>query len=323
MKLVVGVPPIRFKEAGISFPEDWEIVQIQYPYTVDMIRESCKDADILMVRSVDVVTKEMMEAAPSLKLIHTSGVSYDKIDYEAAASIGLPVAHCRGGNSLGVAEHTIGLMLNGLRRTNQIYNKILKDGYGAGKKYALAHNHELAASQVGVIGFGAIGKQVAARLKPWGCKVVYYDPYRPTKEVEEELNVEYMELDDLIRTSDIVSIHLPVLPSTRGMINRERIALMKQDALFINVARGEVMDNEAIVEALEAGKIYVACDVVAPEPPAPDHPLLNLSEEAQARFLLTPHIAGATVESSKRCLTIAINDIQAFLKDGTVNNRVN
>lgn len=323
MKLVIGVPPERFEAVGMKFPEDWEVVQIQYPYTVDMIRESCKDADILMVRSVDVVTKEMLEAAPSLKMIHTSGVSYDKIDYEAAAARGIPVCHCKGGNSLGVAEHTIGLMLNGLRRTNEVYNTIMKKGYADGKKYALQHNHELASAQVGVIGFGAIGKQVASRLKPWGCKVVYYDPYRPSKEVEEELNVEYMDLDDLIRTSDIISIHLPVLPSTRGMINRERIAMMKKDALFINVARGEVMDNEAVAEALEAGRIYVACDVIAPEPPAPDHPLLNMSEAAQARFILTPHIAGATTESSRRCLKIAFDDMMAFLKDGTVNNRVN
>lgn len=323
-KIVVGVPPIRFETAGMKFPEDWEVVQISYPYSVESIRESCKDADILMVRSVDVVTREMIEAAPSLRMIHTSGVSFDKIDYQAAAELGIPVCNCRGGNSLGVAEHTIGLMLTALRHTTTVYWDMRTVGYGAAKKNVLkAGNHELFGQQVGVIGFGAIGKEVAKRLKPWGCKVVYYDPFRPTPEVEKELGVEYMELDDLIKTSDIMSIHLPVLPSTVGMINRERVAMMKKDALLINVARGEVIDNDAVADALDAGLIYAACDVIAPEPPEASHRLLNLNEEGTRRFILTTHLAGATNESSARCLGIAFDDMTSFIKDGTVKNRIN
>lgn len=325
MKIVVSPLPSLFQRAGIVWPSDWEVEQISFPFDVETLRKAAVGAEILYVRSVDVLSKEFIDAIPSVRLIQTVGVSFDKIDCEYAASKGIAVCNSRGGNSLSVAEHVVGLMLAGRRRTAQVSEKVFHEGWQVARDWAMGGFgvHELYGYQIGLIGFGAIGKEVAKRLQGWGVNIVYYDPYRASEEVEKELNVTYMELDDLIRTSDVITINLPVTPTTRGLINKERVASMKQNALFINCARGEVMDNEAIVEALEAGRIYACLDTVSPEPVAQDHPLRNMSPEATARVTWTTHLAGAPREATARGLAIGFKNVTGFAKGEAPINKVN
>lgn len=158
---------------------------------------------------------------------------------------------------------------------------------------------EMGSRVVGLVGLGAIGHEAVKLLKPFGCKMYYYDVFRQ-EEFEKEYDVEYLSLDEIYEKCDIISYHVPVLDSTRGMINKEAIAKMKQDAIIVNVARGDLMNNADVAEALNAGKIFAAIDVIAPEPPTADDPLFHLNETGLARFSITPHIAGTTDDSFMR-----------------------
>lgn len=314
MPIVVStVPEWRFKRFGASFPEGWTVRFVEPPLTDDRIIEQCADADYLFAGSWDKISGEIIKASPKLKLLHVEGVGFDKIDLKTASQAGLAVCNNRAVNNTSVAEHTIGLILAGLRRTVLVDAQIKSLGFKETQARFLSQGeHELGGMRVGLIGFGAIGREVASRLVGWNCDVCYYDAFRPSEDVERNLKVAYMELDALISTSDIISIHVPVLPSTEGLINADRLHRMKRSALLINTSRGEIIVNEALAEALEKGQIYgAALDTVAPEPMPADHPLLMMSPEAMARLILTPHIGGVTDEAFTRMLK---NSVANFVR---------
>ena len=312
-KVVSVVPQSRFEHYGISFPEGWEVKFFPAPYTAAELAAACKGADYLFVGSAESpVTAEAIDGMDTIKMIHTEGVGFNEVDLDAAKAKGIPVCNNRAVNNVSVAEHCIGLMIAAQRRTALSDYQIKHDGYNPTRKAFMAQGeHEMFGQHIGLVGFGAIGKEVARRLANWNCKISYYDAFRPSAEVEKEFNVDYMEVDDLIRECDIISIHVPVLPSTIGMINAERLKSMKPTAILVNTARGEIVDQAALAQALEDGEIYAAAlDVLSPEPPADDHPLFNLSEKAAARLTLSPHIGGTTDEAFTRMLTWTIENMK-------------
>ncbi|MDL2258179.1 NAD(P)-binding domain-containing protein [Eubacteriales bacterium OttesenSCG-928-K08] len=310
-KVVSSVIKQRFEKFNIHFPQEWAVTYIKSPYSDDDLIAACKNADFLFLNSTHPASAQVIEACPNLKMIHVEGVGYDKVDVEAAKALGIPVCNNRAVNNGAVAEHTIGLMLAGLRRTAVCDTQVKTEGFGAcQQKFMAAGQHELADLHVGLVGIGAIGKEVAIRLKAWGCKISYYDAFRPTPEVEEALDVSYLELDDLIRECDIVSIHVPVLSSTFHMFSTPQFDAMKESALLINTARGEIIDQMALADALEKGKIYgAALDTLYPEPAPAYHPLLNLSPEASSRLTITPHVGGTTDEAFIRMLKNSIKNM--------------
>jgi D-3-phosphoglycerate dehydrogenase len=175
-----------------------------------------------------------------------------------------------------------------------------------------------------MIGMGVIGREVAKRLAPWGCRLVYTDPIRMDEELEKAYGLEYVTQEELMRESDIISIHVPVLPSTINMINRETLSMMKNDVLLVNVARGEIVNNDDLAWALEAHEIgFAALDTVAPEPMPDDHPLRNLRPDADARVLFTTHSAGRTDQAFKRMLEWAIASMKKMENGERPNNIVN
>lgn len=310
-RVVSTVQPGRFQKYGVAFPEGWAVSWLDAPYTQEQLSQCCQGADYLFVNSVHPVSAQVIRENPQLKLIHVEGVAFNTVDVKAAKEAGIPVCNNRAVNNGAVAEHTIGLMLAGLRRTVAYSEEILQDGFGPCQAQARAEGqHELAGRHVGLVGFGAIGREVARRLLGWGCRVSYFDAFRPTPEVEQELNVTYLSQEELLQSCDIVSLHVPVLPSTVGMINEEVLRRMKPNALLVNTARGEIVDQDALALALEQGWIAGAClDTLTPEPAPKDLPLLNLPPEAARRLIVTPHIGGTTDEAFTRMLLWTIENM--------------
>lgn len=324
-KIISSVDEKRFKKYQISFPEEWEVMYISAPYTDKQMIDICQNADYLLVNSTHPVSKTVIESSPSLKMIHVEGVGYDKVDVEAAKKAGIPVCNNRSVNNDAVAEHTIGLMLAGLRRTAYTDTQIKSEGFMASQQEHRAQGeHELQGKHVGILGFGAIGREVAARLSSWVCRVSYYDSYRPSQEVELRLHVDYLDFDALIRTCDIISVHVPVLPETINLISKAQLAAMKPSALLVNTARGEIINSYDLAEALERGQIYgAALDTLSPEPPPSNHPLLNLSPEARKRLTITPHIGGTTDEAFMRMLQNVIMNMKKMEAGEKPDNVVN
>ncbi|MDO4572409.1 MAG: NAD(P)-dependent oxidoreductase, partial [Clostridia bacterium] len=181
IKVACSVPAWRFEKFGAAFPADWEIVYVPVPYTQAQLAEACKGADFLFVGSMDEVGAEVFAANPQLRLAHVEGVGYNKVDVAAAKKAGIPVCNNRATNNGAVAEHTIGLMLAAMRRTASCNAEILGEGFDVCQKKQRAEGcREIGGKHIGLIGIGAIGKEVAKRLKGWDLRVSYYDAFRPS-----------------------------------------------------------------------------------------------------------------------------------------------
>ncbi|MCD7818252.1 MAG: 2-hydroxyacid dehydrogenase [Lachnospiraceae bacterium] len=253
-------------------------------------------AQFLAADAIARVPESLMEQLPELKIIHSEGVAYNGIDCDAASKRGIYVCNNRGVNADAVAEQTVLLMLGLLRGVAAGDASVRAGAQIQRKEYIMINGmKELGECRVGLIGFGDIAKAVAKRLRPFGCEIYYSASHRKSPEIESEYGVSWMEVEEMRRTCDIISIHVPVTPATAGMINEDFLRGMRKDALLINTARGEIVDNAALVRALTEGWIAGAgLDTVAPEPVAADHPLLHLPGEASERILFSPHIGGVT-----------------------------
>lgn len=324
VKVVTNLPEERIKRYNVKPPEDFHLEFIKYPYTDEEIIEASKDAMFLFL-SLSPVSKNVIENLTTVKLIQSEGSGYDGIDLEAAKKAGIYVCNAKGVNKDAVAEHTIGLMLAVLRRTVEADNEIKKGNFVSNyREYEEKGIRELSSCHIGIIGLGDIGKEVAKRLKPFKCKVSYYNIIRESKEVEEKLGVNYMPFEQLCRCSDIISLHIPLIDSTRNLINKETFNLMRKDSILINTARGEIVNQHDLAEALIQGRIEgAAIDTLSPQPPNKNHPLLKLPEHASKRIILTTHIAGITSEAFARMQVIAWENMKKVLKGERPDNVVN
>ena len=256
------------------------------------------EPEVLIVDAVTPVPAALMDKLPKLKLIHSQGVAYDKIDCAAAKERGVWVCNNAGVNAAAVAEHAVLLMLAALRRLVPSQEAVF-----AGEQIVFKNScfsdalPELLGKKVGILGYGAIGRELAKRLAAFGCEIFYNDVVR----ARDETGVRFLEREALLKTCDIVTLHVPVLPATRGMMNAETLALLKPGAMLVNTARGALVDDLAVRAALESGALGAyAADTLDPEPVTADNPLLSLSPAARARVLFTPHVAGLTVGSFRR-----------------------
>lgn len=262
-----------------------------------------QDADYILC-SWSPVSGQVIKAAPRLKLIQKYGIGVDKIDLKAATQRGVPVCISAGVNAVAVAETAITLMLAVYKRLCVAHNSLRA---GQWLKWELRTGcYELWQKTVGLIGGGAIGRAVAKRLHHgFECRVLYYDVSRLGQEIEVVHGMIYTPTEELLRQSDIVSLHVPLLPETRGLINAKTLALMKPHAVLINTARGGVVDEAALIEALRTSSIAGAgLDVFAKEPPDRDNPLLQMDN-----VVVTPHNGGGTVDTMKRIIGHSFNNI--------------
>ena len=254
---------------------------------------------------------EFFRSAPRLRLVQLLSAGYDAVDIEAARKARVPVANNGGANATAVAEHTMALMLAVLKRIVRLHNDVV-----AGKWRVVSAGedriYELAGRTLGIVGLGNIGKKVARRAAAFDMTVQYYDIARLTEDQEDALRVRFALLAELLRTSDVVSLHVPLDDTTRGMIGARELAMMKRDAVLINTCRGPVVDETALHQALREGRIGGAgLDVMVDEPPAKDHPLFALPT-----VTLTPHTAGPTWENWTARFRNGFDNIQRVAAGG-------
>lgn len=304
MKLLVIGSKARTEKYLPDLPitREVETVVVERGASDDEILGLAADADFIMADAISPVSARLIAGMPNLKLIHSEGVAYNAIDLDAARTRGVFVCNNAGANAVGVAEQTVLLMLACLRDAINADSAVRCGRQIQTKERMMLEGvRELGDCRIGFIGFGAIAQETARHLADWGCEMLYNKRHRLSKEDERALDVRFASVEDIASACDIVSIHVPVTEETRGMVDAAFLARMKSDAILINTARGEIVDTEALAAALEAGTIAAAgLDTVAPEPVQLDNPLLNLSEQASRRIVLSPHIGGTTVGFFRR-----------------------
>lgn len=323
-KVIALKEPNGVQRFGVEKPEGMEFDFIEWPCSDEELKEALKDADILWTGPVDFIRKDVIDSAKNLKLIQSLGVGFDKIDLEAAKANGVYVCNNRAVNAKSVAEHAVGLMLACLKKTAPNDARIKNGEFDKCFAEFKANGHkELGTRTVGLVGLGAIGKEACKYLKAFGSKVLYYDVVKADEAFEKEYDLKYCTLDELYEQCDILSYHVPVLDSTRGMVNKAAIAKMKKDVIIINVARGEIVNNDDLKEALNNGRVTAGLDVIAPEPPAPDHPLFTLNEVGNNHITITPHIAGTTDDAFIRMVQWSYDNMRKVMAGEKPNNVVN
>ncbi len=260
------------------------------------------------------IDEKLCSAMEKVKLIQQPSTGFDHIDVEACRRRGIPVANAGGANSASVAEYTIMAALALLKRLLYAHEKT-RGGEWPQWQLMDMGTYDLLGRTWGIIGLGRIGREVAKRLRGWDVKLVYYDKVR-RRDLEEELGVEYRRLPRLLREADVVSIHVPLTPETRGMIGERELRMMKPTAILVNPSRGELVDEEALARALLEGWIGgAAVDVYSREPPGPDHPLVRLARERpEVNLIVTPHVAGANSDARQRIVRFSVENVLRVLR---------
>ncbi len=272
----------------------------------DELAKLVADIPALIVRNQTQVRGEVLAAAKNLKVVGRLGVGLDNIDMEACSARGIKVFPATGANSLSVVEYVIGTAMTLLRGAYFANAAMLA---GEFPKTRLI-GREIAGKRMGLVGFGAIARDAARHARALGMTVAAYDPYAPVGDAWQ--GIEKLELDALLSTSDVISIHLPLTPETRGLIGEAAFAKMKPDAILINAARGGIMDEAALVAALKGGRLGgAALDVFEQEPLKADGAKLFAGTP---NLILTPHIAGNTVESNGRVSGLVAERVMAALE---------
>jgi phosphoglycerate dehydrogenase-like enzyme len=324
--IVLSILPLnRFQAAEVALPPDLNFI-FKNALEEDEIIAVCSGADFLFLPAVyPLITRRVLENIPSVCMIQSAGAGYDKVDVRSAARLGIPVANSPGENSVTVAEFTLALLI-ALQRLIVTADREIKAGNYAPlrEQFFQSGLKEVKDTRLGLVGLGAIGKQVAKLTGLLGARVSYYDVRRADKRLEEELRITYMPFDQLIGSCDAISLHVPLTGATKGLIGRREFDRMRPGTLLINTSRGEVVDQQALAEALDGERLDgAAIDTVSPEPPPPDHPLLNLSPTGRDRLLITPHIAGITKGAFNRMLRGALANILRVAAGANPLNVVN
>ncbi|MCQ2383828.1 MAG: 2-hydroxyacid dehydrogenase [Paludibacteraceae bacterium] len=293
-------------------PEGFAVETLVEPTREQLIRQAA-DADYFLVSGRLVIDEEVLAAAPHLKMIQRTGVGTEMLDMEAIKRRNIPVYVNAGVNARSVAEHTLTLMLACLKRLTLVDRQVRA---GVWKKQETGTScHELYGKTVGLVGMGAIGRLVAKYLNAFGAKVIYTDICRLPQEQEDELGLTFYPYHQpstinhqLLAQSDILSLHCPLTKDNANMLNSDTIAMMKSGSIVVNTARGKLIDEVALFEALKNGKLaFAGLDVHYEEPMKQDDPLKQLDN-----VILTPHVAGLSYEAFYDMMKKAIENIFAY-----------
>ena len=295
-----------------NFPDAADVAREMAPSGFDLQIVPAKSAEYrdamasaeYLVGFVDMlVDRELFLTGPTLKLVQLLSAGYDQADLDAARAAKVPVCNNGGANSVAVSEHALLLVLAVSRQLVR-QHKSVSAGQWRGNQTPRVH--ELRNRTMGIVGLGTIGKKTARLAQAFGMRVIYYDIARLREDQEDALNMRFRLLRELLREADVVSLHTPLNGSTRHLIGAEELKLMKPSAILVNTARGPVVDEAALVEALSDGTIWGAgLDVFDQEPPQADNPLFNLDNA-----ILTAHLAGPTFESNTARVRNAFDNVQ-------------
>ena len=300
-------------------PDDLEIVRIDVTAPVEAQCETIKDADALFFVFGGQIPDAVIKQSSRLKFIQTMSAGYDYLNLDLLKELDIPFANSGDMNSPAVAEHTVALILSVARKLVQadaavrkgmwLFQSPATDPYSYGELYD---------KRVGIVGLGNIGRNVAQRLQGFNCELVYASRTRLSDKQEKELGIENVELDELFETSDFVTLHAPLTSTTKHMVNRERLAKMKSTALLVNTSRGGLVDESALLDALQLGKIAGAgLDVFESEPADKDNPLFQLDN-----IVVTPHCGGGTAGTQQRIIASCWQNIAAALTGKTPRNLI-
>ena len=265
-----------------------------------LIEENIADADILLVRSGTNITKELIDKANSLKIIARCGVGIDNIETSEATKKNIFVTNTPNANIISAAELTIGLMIAAARNISIADNSLKNKEWSRSEFTGI----ELYGKQLGLVGFGKVARLVSERLQSFGMKVVFYDPFvESSTEVEQKLN-----LNELLETSDFVSLHVPKTDETKNLISKDKLSIMKSNAIIINASRGGVIDEDAVFELVNQNKLFSAgFDVYENEPP-------NLDKESiNSKAITLPHLGASTKEAQQRTGKEVVDNIKEIL----------
>lgn len=309
MKVVCGYDPGESRKALFAAWEDEGLRVVVSPEKDEarLVRE-LRDAEVLL-HILEPVTERILASAPRLQFVQKVGVGVNTIDLEAAISHGVKVANMPGTNAQAVAESTLMLMLAALRNLAP-FDRACRSGNGWSEENT-PHQQpddlgELRSRTVGLVGAGAVASRLIGPLQALGAHVIY-----ASRREREDLGIERYSLDELLAASDVVSLHVPLTAETEDLIDREAIKLMKPGAVLVNTARGGLVEEVALVEALQSRRLRAAAlDVLSEEPPAPDNRLLSLDN-----VVLTPHVAWLTRETLARSVDVALENVRR-LRDG-------
>jgi phosphoglycerate dehydrogenase-like enzyme len=312
----------EMKKWKVSCLEPWDdevkriVMQVAQPnleirfapsYDPDVQYALAVDGDFI-VAGFAPVSARMIDDAPRLQMIHKWGAGYDKIDLAAAKRRGIPVAIAGGMNAGPVAEHAVALMLAVYRRIPFV-DRELRGGKWL-KQEMRSVCRQLTGKTIGLLGLGHIGREVVRKLSGFDVDILYFDVSRLDEAAEQALPIRYVPFDRLLAESDILSIHVPLLESTRGMVSQTAIAKMKDGAVIINTARGGIVDEAALCRALKSGKLFGAgMDTHAIEPAAADNPLFALEQ-----VVVTPHTGGVVVDNVANVTIRVFENMQRFLR---------
>jgi glycerate dehydrogenase len=300
----------RFKEFGELTVYDRGIKN-DLQESIDRIQ----DADVVLTNKVPI-KEELLEACPNIKYIGTLSTGYNIIDLDACRTRGIPVCNVPSYSTSAVAQFTMALLLEVCHHVGEHNNIVHSGGWERSVDFCFWNYPliELSSKTIGIIGFGKIGQEVAKLAAAFGMKVLAYSR---TEYEEGRKLAEYVDLDTLLASSDIVSLHCPLFPETRGIINNEKIAKMKDGAILLNTSRGPLIVEEDVANALNSDKLYYyATDVASREPIRSDNPLLTAKN-----CIITPHIAWAAKETRERLVGIVYENLKAYT-EGKVQNNV-
>ena len=288
------------------------------PRDLPVILERIGDAEIVLENKINM-NRELMDACPNLKYIGEIATGYNNVDTAAAKEKGITVTNIPAYSTASVAQLAFALLLEICHHTAH-HNDLVHQGEWCSCPDTMFYDHtwpiiELAGKTLGIIGFGQIGQSVARIAKAFGMKVIAYS--RTVREEGKAL-ADYVTLDELLARSDVITLHCPLFPETKGIINKESIAKMKDGVILLNTSRGPLVNEADLAEALRSGKVYAAgIDVVSEEPMREDNPLLTAPE-----CFITPHMAWMSKEARTRLIDIAVNNIRQWM-NGTAINVVN
>ncbi|HNX68115.1 MAG TPA: phosphoglycerate dehydrogenase [Candidatus Omnitrophota bacterium] len=272
------------------------------------------DYDALVVRSATKVTKEVIEAGKKLRVIGRAGVGVDNVDLEAATKQGIIVMNTPEGNTISTAELSFSMLMAVARNIPQADAHVKKGEWKRNK----FQGSELNGKTLGIVGFGRIGREVAKRANAFNMKVMVFDPFI-SKEAVKEWPVEFVDVPSLLKSSDFITFHTPLTNETRNILNRETFKLCKKGMRIVNCARGGIVDEAALAEAIQSGQIAgAAFDVFVNEPPAADNPLLKLPQ-----FICTPHVGAVTAEAQENVAVDVAKQVIDALNDRAIRNAVN
>jgi D-3-phosphoglycerate dehydrogenase len=299
---IAGEGVSKLKTAGLEVLAVWDEPKDKLPLLI-------KDCDALIVRSATKATKELIDAAPHLKVIGRAGVGLDNVDSAHAKSKNIKVVNTPGATSISVAELAVSLMFAVCRKV-AFGDRGTRKGDWPKKS---CEGIEIHGKTVGIIGIGKIGKETAKRVMALGATAYYYDIVRPSASDEKQLGIEYRPLDELVAMSDIISIHVPMTPETKGLLNKDRIAKMKKGAILVNTSRGGIVDEAALYDALKSGHLYGAGLDVFETEPLKTSKLFELDN-----IVMTPHVGAQTEEGQLRAgvqiAELVIKELNALKK---------